>query len=63
MILVWRALERGQEGGAIQAGPLCLLTAADVGMWREMDFETTVGHPDKTSHEDEQQLVMACDAA
>jgi hypothetical protein len=63
MILVRRALERGQEGGAIQAVPLCLLTAADVGMWREIDFETTVGHPDETFDEDEQQLVFACDAA
>jgi hypothetical protein len=43
MNLVRRALERGQEGGAIQAVPLCLLTAADVGMWREIDSRRPLG--------------------
>jgi hypothetical protein len=36
-------MERGQEGGAIQAVPLYLLTAADIEIWRKSILRRPLG--------------------
>jgi hypothetical protein len=63
MNLVRRALERGQEGRAIQTDPLRLLMKLDIGMWRGNQFETTVGQPDDMCRGCEQLFVFTCDLA